>query len=71
MDEKLHTVSEVAKYLRVSRQAVYDWINKGALRAVKAGERVRIPESALREFVKQVKPGENTPGQWAAALAAA
>lgn len=58
MDEKLHTVKEVADHFRVSRQAVYDWINAGRLRALRIGERVRIPESAVREFVRPIEPGE-------------
>jgi len=52
MDEKLYTVKEVADYFRVSRQAVYDWINRGLLRALRLGDRVRIPESALKEFIQ-------------------
>lgn len=68
MDEKLYTVKEVADAFRVSRQAIYDWINRGTLRALRLGDRIRIPESALREFVRPVEPGEQVgekPGQWA------
>lgn len=58
MDEKLYTVKEVADQFRVSRQAVYDWVYRGDLRAIKIGDRIRIPESALRAFVKAVEPGD-------------
>lgn len=75
MDEKLYTVLEVAKQFRVSRQAVYDWVYEGRLQAIRIGERIRIPESALRAFVQPVKPGEKIgeePGQtWAAPFAPA
>lgn len=75
MEEKLYTVKEVATHFRVSRQAVYDWITAGRLRALRIGERVRIPESALQEFVRLIEPGErveeNEPGPWSPALALA
>jgi excisionase family DNA binding protein len=74
MDEKYYTVKEIATRFRVSRQAVYDWIKEGKLRAVQISERVRVPESALRELVRPIEPGERIeeePGPWAPALAAA
>lgn len=74
MDEKYYTVKEVADRFRVSRQAVYDWIQDGKLSAIRVGERVRIPESALASFVRAVVPGErleDESGQWAPALMAA
>jgi putative molybdopterin biosynthesis protein len=58
MDEKMYTVQEIAKHFRISRQSVYDWIKDGKLRAIRIGERVRVPESALREFVRPITPGE-------------
>lgn len=70
MDEEYFTVQEVAKKFRVSRQAVYDWIEAGRLRAVKVGERVRISAAAVEEFVRPIEPGEK-PGEWAPALIAA
>ncbi len=59
MDEKYWTVKEVAAKFRVSRQAVYDWIAEGKLRAVKISERVRIPNSAVEELVRPIEPGES------------
>jgi len=58
MAEQYYTVREVAERFKVSRQSVYDWISEGRLRAVKIGNRTRIPESALEEFVQQIEPGE-------------
>ena len=75
MDETQYTVIEIAKHFRVSRQAVYDWIKDGKLRAIRVGERVRVPESALREFIRPIEPGEAVEdgevGNWAPELMAA
>jgi excisionase family DNA binding protein len=59
MEEKYLTVREVASRLGVTRQAVHNWINEGRLRAVKAGRALRVPESAVVEFLKPVEPGEH------------
>ncbi len=74
MDEKYLTVKEVADHLQVSRQAVYNWINEGRLKAVRVGTHVRITGAALREFIQPVVPGEHieedsAPGPLVAALA--
>jgi excisionase family DNA binding protein len=58
MDETYLTVPQVAKRLQVSRQAIYNWITEGKLKAVRIGTALRIPESALLEFIQPVKPGE-------------
>jgi excisionase family DNA binding protein len=58
MGEPYYTVKEVAERFKVSRQAVYDWISEGRLRAVKVGNRTRIPQSAIQAFVRPVEPGE-------------
>lgn len=55
-DEQLFTVKEIADRFRVSRQAVYDWINQGKLRAIRIGDRLRIPETAINEFVHPADP---------------
>lgn len=59
MDEKYLTVKEVAERLQVSRQAVYNWISEGKLRAVRVATHVRVTDSALREFIQPVRPGEH------------
>jgi excisionase family DNA binding protein len=58
MDEPYYTVKEVADRFKVSRQAIYDWISEGRLRAVKVGNRTRVPQSAIAAFVRPVEPGE-------------
>lgn len=54
------TPDEVASQLQVSRQVVYNWINDGRLRAVKAGRTLRIPHYALDAFLQPVHVGEIT-----------
>lgn len=75
MEEKQYTVQEIAQHFRVSRQAIYDWIKEGKLGAIRLGDRVRVPESALTAFIKVIAPGEKVeetePGQWELALMAA
>jgi excisionase family DNA binding protein len=52
------TPDEVASRLQVSRQVVYNWINDGRLRAVKAGRTLRIPDYALDAFLQPVHAGD-------------
>lgn len=48
--EKNYTPLEVAEIMQVSRQTVYNWINRGTLKAFKAGHSVRISESELKKM---------------------
>ena len=56
------TPDEVASHLQVSRQVVYNWINDGRLRAVKAGRTLRIPHYALDAFLQPVHAGDISTG---------
>ena len=47
------TPQEVAGKLKVNIHTVYRWIREGKLDAVKIGDLWRIPESVLREFLRQ------------------
>ncbi len=58
MDPEYLTPDEVASLLQVSRQVVYNWINDGRLRAVKAGRTLRIPRYALEAFLQPVNAGD-------------
>ncbi len=51
MSAPVYTVLEVAERLRVGNRSVYRLIEDGHLRAVKIGRLVRIPESALNDFL--------------------
>jgi excisionase family DNA binding protein len=56
------TPDDVASHLKVSRQVVYNWINDGRLRAVKAGRTLRIPQYALEAFLQPVHAGDISAG---------
>jgi excisionase family DNA binding protein len=77
MDETYLTVREVADRLRVTRQAIYNWIAEGKLKAVKVGGKsVRITLTSVNDLIQPIAPGEpieevDESGQWAPALVAA
>ena len=62
MTEDYLTPDDVASRLQVSRQVVYNWINDGRLRAVKAGRTLRIPHFALDAFLEPVHAGDVSTG---------
>lgn len=49
---KFVTVAEVAMLLRVSKMTVYRLVHTGELASVTVGRSLRIPESAVHEFLK-------------------
>jgi excisionase family DNA binding protein len=51
----LYTPEEVAEKLRVSRRAVYQWLNSGKLNGLKAGQYWRVTEEDLNQFLKRHK----------------
>ena len=52
MEEQYYTVAQLAARMKVTRQAVYNWIDQGKLQAVKVGSSVRIPESSVKAFMR-------------------
>ena len=51
--EKLYKIIEVAEYFKVSRNAVYKWINEKKLKVVKTpGGETRISESEIKKFME-------------------
>ncbi len=50
---KLYTLQEVADYLRVSRQTIYNWVGAGKIKASKCGKEYRITEQDLQDFMKK------------------
>ena len=62
MNTDYFTPDEVASRLQVSRQVVYNWINDGRLRAVKAGRTLRSPHYALDAFLEPVHAGDISTG---------
>lgn len=66
--ERYYTVTEVASILRVSRQTVYNWIDKGELTGRKfGGSVVRISSNDFEEFQKRAEiigyPPDDNPKQ--------
>lgn len=64
MEEEFLTVSEVAKRLRVTRQAVYKWLEDGDLKGYKFGRIVRIPQRDFDRFVadSEIQPDQQKTG---------
>ncbi len=50
---------EAARLLSVSRTTVYELAKSGQLKSIRVGRSVRIPESAIAEFIES-KLAENT-----------
>ena len=51
--EKLFKIQEVAEYFKVSRNAVYKWINEGKLKTVETpGGETRITESEIKRILE-------------------
>ncbi len=59
-EEKLYTVNEAAARLNVHRATIYEWMRTGKLRFVIVGQRRRIPQSAIDEFIKAGGPTLDT-----------
>jgi len=55
MADKLITVEEVAKYLRVKRSTVYEWAKEGKIPAVKVGRLWRFDREETEAWVKSRK----------------
>ena len=54
--EQYYTVDEVARKLGVTRQAIYNWLKDGRLRAVKVGSLTRIREREVDDFLGVYHP---------------
>jgi excisionase family DNA binding protein len=64
MADAFYTPDELAALLKVTRQAVYNWIQQGYMESVRIGRTVRIPgaevERLLREGRKPRKTSEGS-----------
>lgn len=50
--DKLYTLQEVADYLKVSRQTIYNYVTAKRLKASKIGKEYRVTEKDLQNFLK-------------------
>ncbi|HEV2662687.1 MAG TPA: helix-turn-helix domain-containing protein [Ktedonobacteraceae bacterium] len=51
-DEEVYTTEEVAGKLRVTPKTVREWIQRGELKAIDAGQSYRIFKSDYEEFLE-------------------
>jgi len=56
--QEIYTPEEIANKLKASRRTVYRWIEKGQLKAFKAGKLVRIKREDLKAFLSGSIPWE-------------
>lgn len=49
--ERVFNVDEVAAHIGITRQSAYRMIREGKIRCVRVGRLVRVPESALIEYL--------------------
>ena len=47
-----YTPEQLADLLQISRRTVYLWVRERKLKAIKAGNRVRIPADAISKFLE-------------------
>jgi len=52
MDDTFLTVANIAETLQINQQTIRNWIDRGALPAVRLGRRVRIREADLDRFIQ-------------------
>ena len=51
-DEEIYTTEEIAEKLRVTPKTVREWIQRGELKAIDAGQGYRIFRSDYDEFLE-------------------
>ena len=47
------TVPEMAEILHIGRNAAYDLVKSGAVRSIRIGRNIRIPQAALMEYLER------------------
>ena len=50
--ENFYTVKEAADRLKVCQMTIYRAVNSGKLRSVVFGHTIRVPESAIEEYLQ-------------------
>jgi excisionase family DNA binding protein len=59
--EEYYTIEEVAEKLKVTRQAIHNWIRDGRIESLKLGRARRIPAAALERFLEQSRDRKEIP----------
>lgn len=52
MADTFYTPDELAALLKVTRQAIYNWIQQGRIAAVRIGRTVRIPGEEVERLLR-------------------
>ena len=47
------SVPELAAVLHIGRNAAYELVNTGKIRSIRIGKNIRIPQSALLDYLNQ------------------
>ncbi len=53
MADRFYTPEELAAMLKVTRQAIYNWIQQGRMEAVRIGRTVRIPGEEVERLLRE------------------
>lgn len=53
--EILWSPKKLADYLSMSVTTIYGWVNKGQIKYIKIGGRVRIPKSEVERIIAEAK----------------
>jgi len=57
--EFLMTIDELAKYLRVTKRTIYDWLQKGRIPASKVVGQWRFRKDKIDQWLDQMNQGNN------------
>ncbi|SNS06914.1 DNA binding domain-containing protein, excisionase family [Anaerovirgula multivorans] len=57
-EDEIMTVSEVARYLKISEVTTYKFVQEGKIPGFKVGRHWRVKRSDLAEFIEKQKIGE-------------
>ena len=63
MEKLLYSHVQVAEILSLGRSKTYELISSGQLRSIRIGRSIRVPASALREFVQRQEAAQEGEGQ--------
>ena len=74
--EEFYTIEELAEKLKVTRQAIHNWIKQGRIESIKIGRSRRIPAAAVERLLAESRergapPKKQRPNKMSPALAAA
>jgi excisionase family DNA binding protein len=60
-DDSLLTVDGIARILKLNPQTVRNWIDRGFLRAIRIGRRVRVTRAEFDRLIEEGRIGDTRP----------